>query len=870
MLHGPRIRDRLVILVLVGILPFVLLVASLIYDRLQHDREVEEGRAAAVARALALQLDDEIGNAMSLQIALAHSLSPARIGNASTDLVLREVMAQQPSFYSALTISDADMNVIGSSIPDLPPGSSFVGPAREAIWSAIAEGRRVVSAPFVAQRNNMPVVLFAEPIRGGDGQVVGTMNVTLSLHRIRDVFRSRQLPPGSLIHVVDRRGVGVAHSDDREDWIGFAHNSDPTVAMRALEDDNIATIAWPDGVERLTAAADLQRADWYVTVGVPSAIAFATVSQQIARTVPLSLAILALTLALAVMIARRLTRPVEQLTADAVAFGDGDLTHRTTVQSGTEIGALAEAFNRMADHLQVATDQRQRIADDLGALIDASPAPIIAVDEVATVTLWNSAAERVFGYTGEEMLGTTVPATQSDHPAGLLARFLVTGMAGHTEIQQHRKDGSPVTLSLSSAPLRSPGGEPRGMVSVWLDLTERHVVERQLLQAQKMEAVGQLTAGLGHDLNNTLGAIVANLDLLGALAEDRQDLVDCVERAMQPALKAVELVQRLQDFARSQRLDLGPVAVGASVQRLRPLIERSLGGGIVVAVDIQPDLWSAIADETQLERCVLNLVANAREAMPVGGKIGIGCRNVTIDAEMVALYDDLMPGEYVVLSVSDTGRGIAADVLPRVFEPFFTTKEIGEGRGLGLSVVYGAMQQSRGMVKIYSEPGRGTTVRLYLRRAEAVAEPLLPEPHVDAGPGGASVLVAEDNVDLRNIASTMLRGLGYEVTAVSNGDTALEVLASAPRRFDVLFTDIVMPGSLTGIDLAREARQRGLVGCVLFASGFASPMDLQERVLRRGDRLLRKPYRKSDLVEALTAVRNVGREAGQAAQASGE
>jgi PAS domain S-box-containing protein len=856
MLHGPRIRNRLVILVLVGILPFVLLVASLIYDRWQRDHAVEEARASFVARALALRLDDEIGNARSLLSGLAHTLSPNLRDIEGNDRVLARLMVYQPDYYSALTVSDPEGRVVGSSMDALPAGASFSGIARDAIVAALSGRLDVVSDPFIAQRNGEPVVLLAEPILDVDGRVVGTVNVTLRLARIQDVFRTRQLPEGSIIHVVDARGVGIAHSTDPASWIGLAHGADASVAMRKAERDNVATVPWPDGVSRLTATAGVARAEWFVTVGIPTTIAFAAVSEQIARTVPLSLAILALAMTLAMAIARRLTRPIEQLTADAAAFGAGDMTHRTTVQSGTEIGALADAFNRMAERLQTATEQRQRIADDLGALIDASPAPIIAIDQKGAVTLWNRAAERVFGYSRTEMLGQGVSPTKSDHPAGLLARFLVTGMAGQTEIQQHRKDGSPVTLSISSAPLNGTGGEPRGMVSVWLDLTERHVVERQLLQAQKMEAIGQLTAGLAHDLNNTLGAVVANLDLLAALAEERQDLAECVERAIEPALKGVELVQRLQDFARGQRVALGPVAVGKTVKSLRPLLERSLGEGIELAIDIAPDLWVASADETQLERCILNLIANAREAMPYGGKIGIGCRNATIDAEMVARYDDLIPGEYVVLSVSDTGKGIAADMLPRVFEPFFTTKDIGEGRGLGLSVVYGAMQQSRGMVKIYSELGRGTTVRLYLRRSEAVAEAAAPEPEAD-GPEleSGTVLIAEDNADLRNIASAMLRGLGYEVTAVFNGDTALEILASAPRKFDLLFTDIVMPGSLTGIDLAHAARERGLVDCVLFASGFASPMDLQEKVLRKGDRLVRKPYRKGELAEAIRAVR---------------
>jgi nitrogen-specific signal transduction histidine kinase/ActR/RegA family two-component response regulator len=386
----------------------------------------------------------------------------------------------------------------------------------------------------------------------------------------------------------------------------------------------------------------------------------------------------------------------------------------------------------------------------------------------------------------------------------------------------------------------------QGAVYACEDATERNKLQNQLLRAQKLETVGQLTGGLAHDFNNILGAVIGNLDLLmERVARDPAAAGYCRE-ALDAALSGGELVKRMLAFSRRQPLRPRPTDVNASIANIRALVLRTIGEHIAVKTQLTENLWPATADPVQLESAVLNLAVNARDAMAEGGTITISTENKAVDD--VVAGADLEPGDYVVISVADTGTGIAPDVMAHAFEPFFTTKAPGKGSGLGLSMVFGTLKQLGGTARIYSEMGVGTTVRLYLPRALTAADAAAAqEKQIETAPIGTErILLVEDNGQIRAVGAGILEGLGYRVTAVESGDAAMRHLERG-EIFDLLFTDVMMPGKLNGVGLAYAMRKLHPETRILFTSGFTSPMTVRTDIDRLGGDLLLKPYRRLDL-----------------------
>jgi signal transduction histidine kinase len=397
-----------------------------------------------------------------------------------------------------------------------------------------------------------------------------------------------------------------------------------------------------------------------------------------------------------------------------------------------------------------------------------------------------------------------------------------------------------------------------GKLSIVLHAFQQNVEEmkrttKQLVQAQKMEGVGQLTGGIAHDFNNLLAIIVGNLDLLEEELPPNSKAREMAHDALTASLRGADLTRQLLAFSRRQTLEPKVLCLNEVVSRTTELLRRTLGGRIEIGMRLADDLSPALADQTQVESALANMAINARDAMPEGGHLTIETANKYLDEQYQMENPEVVPGNYVMLAVSDTGSGIPPEILDRVFEPFFTTKAEGKGSGLGLSMIYGFAKQSRGHVKIYSEIGHGTTIRLYLPRANAAME--LPKEGVaelKTLVGTATVLVVEDNADVRSVAVRQLGELGYHVLEAANADGALAILLE-DRTIDLLFTDVIMPGAMTGDLLAREAKRLRPDLKVLFASGFA------EASVQNGSRspdidghnLLSKPYRKPDLARRI-------------------
>ncbi|MEQ1810402.1 MAG: ATP-binding protein [Terricaulis sp.] len=389
-------------------------------------------------------------------------------------------------------------------------------------------------------------------------------------------------------------------------------------------------------------------------------------------------------------------------------------------------------------------------------------------------------------------------------------------------------------------------------------LEARAVAEAALLQqqqrfaeAQRLESLGQLTGGVAHDFNNLLTVIVSSADsLLTRVSEDLRPRVDSILYA---ADNATNLIKQLLAFSRRQALQLSAVDVNATVTAMEDMLSRSLGVRVETEFVLADNLWRAHADRAQVESALLNLSINARDAMPEGGKLTVETHNAHLDSHYAAQNADVMPGDYIALAVTDTGIGMTPEVRDRALEPFFTTKGVGKGSGLGLSMVYGFARQSKGHVKIYSEFGRGTTVRLYLPRDTTGVEEIPAAPPASSDEGVETILLVEDDAQVRMFATLSLKERGYTVVEATNGAEALTQL-DTDTHFDLVLTDMVMPGSLTGRDVAEHAFKVRPGVKVLFTSGYADASVMRNGLVKAGARFLSKPYRGGQLAATVRAL----------------
>jgi PAS domain S-box-containing protein len=482
-----------------------------------------------------------------------------------------------------------------------------------------------------------------------------------------------------------------------------------------------------------------------------------------------------------------------------------------------------------------------------------SPVSVVITDPNGDIQYVNPKFCESTGYTAAEVQGRNPRILKSGHtPPETYEGLWQTIRAGQVwrgELLNKRKDGTLFWELASISGVRNGDGITN-FVCVKEDITARKSIEEQLRQSQKLQALGQLTGGIAHDFNNLLAIIIGNLQLLSERIPADERTRALLQDAIWSAQRGGELTHRLLAFARRQPLKPGVIELNEVIDKMSDLLRRTIGAGIEIRTRLDPELWKALADRGELERALVNLAVNARDAMWGKGTLTLETRNVHLGSEYADQYQEVTPGDYAMLAVTDTGCGMSPDVLKHVFEPFFTTKEFGKGSGLGLSMVYGFAKQSEGHVSIYSDIGHGTTVKLYLprsgmRQARSDSRPAA----VPAGYfTGRSVLVVEDEPKLRKVAVAMLSNLGFQVTDADHGEEALRLLDA--QTFDVLFTDLELPGGMDGAELANTARARRPGLQVLFTTGYAREAVLSDSELQQTPCLL-KPYAQEELAQEL-------------------
>ncbi len=565
--------------------------------------------------------------------------------------------------------------------------------------------------------------------------------------------------------------------------------------------------------------------------------------------------LLLLSFLITVSIASSLTQPLAILTAAAVRASEGDLGAIVPVIGDDEIARLGSTFTLMLRKLESLFGELRGEKQFADKLIDSLPGIFYLYDSELKLRRWNKNHETALGYSAAELEGKFIgewhvdPLVGDATVAGLRRLLTEGGDSVPLEASLLHKDGRKIPFILTAVRLETPTGPM--IAGVGMDLVERQRLEEQLRQSQKMESVGRLAGGIAHDFNNILTAIIGNLDLCRLEMGESDPLLAYVDNANLAANSAANLIRQLLSFSRKSLIDPRSVQVDQVIKGMQGMLARLLGEKVTLRISDGGGTWPAIIDSAQLDQIIINLSVNARDAMPEGGVLSISTGNSRISEDKARQSTGPLPGEYILLEVSDTGTGMDAAVLDHLFEPFFTTKEKGRGTGLGLATVFGAINQNRGGIEVESTPGLGTSFRVYLPRSHQAAVPVESVKHGRQG-GNETILLAEDDSAIRDIAEANLRSLGYTVIACPDGQSALQA-AGTLASLDILVTDLIMPG-LNGKELAQALclTRPGLK--VLFVSGYTAEIIGKHGILEEDAHFLPKPYSPGELASRVRSI----------------
>jgi len=522
------------------------------------------------------------------------------------------------------------------------------------------------------------------------------------------------------------------------------------------------------------------------------------------------------------------------------------------VQVDLTISPIRDKEGRITGASKIARDITERkLAEDMlrqqASLLDQAFDAVIVWEGDGAITFWNHGAERMYGYTKEEATGRV--GHDLLHTAaleGLEAVFKILATEGkwEGELTQSKRDGK--RIAVESRMVQITERHRSYVLEISRDVSEERLLEVQLRQSQKMEAIGRLAGGVAHDFNNLLGVILGSAELL-AEAKDLSQVQRRATEIQKAGQRAANLTRQLLTFSRKQMIEPRVIDLNAKISEITEMLTRLVGEDVEICALLQPDLGKIRADPNQIEQILLNLVVNSRDAMRGGGKLTIETHNIDLDEAYAGTHTSVRPGRYVMLAVSDTGQGMDAETLAHMFEPFFTTKS--SGTGLGLPMVYGAVKQSGGNIWVYSEPGKGTTFKIYFPSVDATADSASVPERIAAPPmGSETILLVEDSDSLRELTKEFLQIAGYNVVEARDGRDALQLAHSHAQDFKLLLTDVVMPG-MSGRELADEIKRMLPEIRILFMSGYTSNAIVHRGVLDEGLSLLTKPFTRSGLVQ---------------------
>jgi PAS domain S-box-containing protein len=707
----------------------------------------------------------------------------------------------------------------------------------------------------------VPVMRVATPLFTADAKPFGILIINLDLRGAFGNIRANTRQ-GHKTYLVNEHGDYLIHPDRTKEF-GFEFGrrfnwrDDLPKLAAALGSSQLGVHVVEDaaGNKVVGALASVRLAGGPLVSVIETAPYAVVMASAVAiRRVTLAVGLAAVLAAalLAAFFARSLTKPLVQMTAAVNDFGDGKRAALPT-EAGGEIGTLARAFAQMAGEVREKTADLNREIEERRRIFETSLDLILITDKRGDFIRVSPSSETILGFRPDEMVGHSGKEFLYADDLDSTRQEMRMARQGHDmrnfETRYVHKDGHVVTMSWSGV-----WSEPEQRhFFIGRDMSERIKLEQQLRHSQKMDAIGQLTGGVAHDFNNILTVITGTIEILAEGVAGNENLTEIAHLIDEAAQRGAQLTAQLLAFARKQPLQPRQINPNTLLQETTKLLKPLLGEHIEIATILDQTAWPAMVDPSQLSTALINLAVNARDAMPDGGKLTLEIHNAVLDDTYARAHNEVQAGNYVMVAVSDTGAGIPDSIKDKIFEPFFSTKDIGKGTGLGLSMVYGFVKQSGGHIKVYSEQGSGTTIKLYLPRAgeQAQGSPEAAESTEIAG-GSETILVVEDDALVRNYVIAQLQGLGYTTLSAGNAAEAL-ALVDGGAHFDLLFTDVIMPGEMNGRQLADALRKVRTAFKVLFTSGYTEDAIIHHGRLDPGVILLNKPYRKADLARLLRA-----------------
>jgi signal transduction histidine kinase/HAMP domain-containing protein len=848
------ILSRLFMLLAVALVPAVAIQAFHEYD-LRRGRQAEvQDQALALAKLAAAEQQQTVSGIRQVLIAMSEVPAIRAKDSAACNAYLAAVKQQYPAFITFLA---ADMN--GRSFCNTTVGDKSVVnvAARPYFARVVKTGAFTVGQYSIGLSNGRRVIQFALPFYGDDGRMSGVIVAALSLDWLANHIAQKSIPAGAALAITDRNGTYLARYPDNDDYIGKQRSNEEYLKKKG---GGVADITGSDGVERIVGYAPLDAdSGLFVGFGLDKAQAFVAIERGTRRGVVVIVLSALLILVLTSLGARRfIDRPLSQLVDVANEWRRGEYSRRVKLPNKSEIARVGDAFNTMADALErrerelAATKEKaEEAAARIITIFESTTDSVLIIDPDWRVSFLNGRA-RAQVDEGRNVIGMKLWEAFPD--------------AADTEIvnrfRRAMSDRRPVSFE-ASCPRNNVWyafnafPSDQGLAVYFRDITEqkqaveaRRLMEEQLHQSQKMEAVGQLTGGVAHDFNNLLTVVTGNLELIEKCAADSHKVQRLAAAAQHAADRGAKLTAQLLAFSRRQTLNPKLVSASRLLYGFHEIIRRAVGTGCQFKVLSDEQLWLCYVDPSLLESALLNLALNARDAMRDGGALTIETRNIVLSEGEVA---GCSSGAYVELSVMDTGCGMSPEVRDRIFEPFFTTKEVGKGTGLGLSMVYGFVHQSGGHIAVKSALGVGTTFILYLPKAAQESDVEEQAGSSQALPTGSGrILLVEDDDDILELTSVALTQLGYQVVCARDGEKAKRMLASG-QEFDLLFSDVVMPPGIDGVELAREATRLNKGIKILLTSGNAEDVLARHNAVGEFP-IVRKPFRRADLAQRLRSI----------------
>ena len=852
------LRFRLILLVLLAVIPALGLTfyTGLEQRRIAAIQAKEE--ALRLARLVSSNQSQFVEGARHFLYTLAQLPQVRNCEPALCRSLFANLMRQYP-WYLNIGAVEPDGNIFASAVKMTRPVNSA---DREWFRRAIQARSFSIGDYQIGRITGKRSVNFSHPVLDESGKLKAVVFVALDLAWLNQLSARAELPPGSTLTLIDRNGMVLARYPKPEKWVGKTiPQALLSQAILAKGEGTVEAIGM-DGISRLYAftpfGSTAQAGKIYLSIGFPTSVTFAEVNRILIRNL-IFLGFIALLAFLAAWIGGHLLvlQRLNPLVKATERLSAGDLSARTGIVYGKgELSQLASAFDHMASSLEQRESERKQAEEQLSKLFQAveqSPVTIIITDTNGNIEYVNPKFSQLTGYTFEEVMGKNPRILKSGETPPeeykLLWETITSGREWRGEFHNKKKNDELYWESASISPIRNSEGIITHFLGVKEDITERKRVEKemvalqeQLRQSQKMEAIGQLAGGIAHDFNNLLTVISGNCQLSLLELKERDPLRGNIEEIKKASEKAADLTRQLLAFSRRQIMEMKVLDLNELLKNLDKMLRRVIGEDIELVTLLAEDLGRVKADPGQAEQVIMNFAVNARDAMSEGGKLTIETANVDLDDAYARNHVAVTPGRFVMISVSDTGVGMTPKVRDRVFEPFFTTKEKGKGTGLGLSTVYGIVKQSGGNIWVYSEPGKGTTFKIYLPRVDEPLEKLRERVEGKEIPRGMeTILIVEDEEEVRKLALRILERQGYKVFEASQGLDAFLIAEGYEDLIHLLVTDVVMP-KIGGRELADRIAEICPEIKVLYMSGYTDNAIVHHGVLGEGMEFIQKPF----------------------------